>query len=999
VSVLSSQPPPIGTERRRPLTLTPPLPGRRIGAPERYAVAVLLALTAALIHGFLRRHFGPYFDPFFIIVVGFSTWYGGFGPGLATLMLAEAGVLWSSVRPAGVQHWLSRADALELTGYGISGLLMSMLVAVLLASRRRAERTAARTARLHALNASLAPALSSEEVAAIVIRHAMQSLHARAGAIVLPGAADQRTAAVRSPDHPAAPDDPHGPLAEALRSGHPLFVESAAEWRARFPGAAARGLEQGSVVAVPFVSQGRPSGGIELEFEHDRRLGPEDRNFILTLAGQGAQALERARLYEAERAARQHAESTREQVAFLAEVSEVLASSLDYRATLAAVARLAVPRLADWCAVDIVDAHGRLRRVAISHPDPAKVEAVWAMSHRYPESAADPVPQVIGSAEPQLIREIPDELLRRFARDEEHLEALRAFELRSLLIVPLTARGRTLGAITFVMAESDRHYDTDDLLLGQDLARRAAIAVDNARLYRETERALEEKDRSLALLDLVFRGAPIGLAFVDRDLRYVRVNEALAQINGVPVEGHLGRTVAEVLGPAAGLVTPLFEEVFRTGIPVMERELLVPADPGGEGERVFAASFYPVEALAGRTQWVGCIVSDVTAQRRSAALQVQAERMEAIARVAGGVAHEVNNMMTVIIGFSDFLQGSLPPDDLRMDDLAEIRRAADRAAGITRQLLAYSRQQLLQPAPLDLDALVRRMVPVLTRLLGSGVRLDVHAATAPALIRADEAQLEQVLINLALNARDAMGSQGTLSLTTDTVMVGPPARQPPAERMPEGRYVRLAVSDTGHGMNASTRARVFEPFFTTKPAGQGSGLGLATVYGIVKQSGGHIWVASGPEQGTTFRIYLPEQAEGPVEAPVEPAPLSPRGAETVLVVEDEAAVRRMAARVLAAQGYTILEAEHGAQALELLARSSRPVDLVLTDVVMPVLNGRALGEQLAADRPELRVLFMSGYTDDDVIRRGLLRPGSPFIQKPFLPAFLARKVREVLDGR
>ena len=996
----STQPPPLGTERRlHPLPLTPPLPGRRIGAPERYAVAVLLAVAAVLIHGFLRRHFGPYFDPFFIIVVGFSTWYGGFGPGVVTLILAETGVLWPSVRPGSVPPWLSRADALELTGYGISGLLMSMLVAVLLASRRRAERTAARTARLHALNASLAPALSSEDVALVVIRHAMQSLHARAGAIVLPGPDGSPTAAIRSPGHPGDPDDPSGPLAEALRTGYPLFVESAADWRARFPGAAARGLKHGSVVAVPFVSQGHPSGGIELEFEHDRRLGAEDRNFVLTLAGQGVQALERARLYEAERAARQHAESTREQVAFLAEASQVLASSLDYRATLATVARLAVPRLADWCAVDIVDAHGRLRRLAISHPDPAKVEAVWAMSHRYPESAADPVPQVIGSAEPQLIRDIPDELLRRFARDEEHLEALRAFELRSLLIVPLTARGRTLGAITFVMAESDRHYDADDLLLGQDLARRAAIAVDNARLYRETERALEEKDRSLALLDLVFRGAPIGLAFVDRDLRYVRVNEALARINGVPVEGHVGRTVAEVLGPSAALVTPLFDEVFRTGAPVMDREIVLPVESGGEGERVFAASYYPVEALAGHTQWVGCIVNDVTAQRRSAALQVQAERMEAIARVAGGVAHEVNNMMTVIVGFSDFLQGTLSSDDLRMDDLAEIRRAADRAAGITRQLLAYSRQQLLQPAPLDLDALVRRMVPVLTRLLGAGVRLDLHAAKAPALIRADEAQLEQVLINLALNARDAMGSRGTLSFTTDTVTIGPGSQQPMGERMPEGHYVRLEVRDTGHGMDATTRARIFEPFFTTKPAGQGSGLGLATVYGIVKQSGGHIWVASGPGQGTTFRIYLPEQAEADVEPPGEPAPHSPRGAETILVVEDEAAVRRMAARALTAQGYTVLEAEHGSRALELLAQSSRPVDLVLTDVVMPVLNGRELGEQLAAERPGLRVLFMSGYTDDDVIRRGLLRPGSPFIQKPFLPAFLARKVREVLDIR
>jgi signal transduction histidine kinase len=981
--------------------LTPPLPGRRIRTPERYAAAGLLAAAAIFVHAVLRQRFGPYFDPFFILMVGLSTWYGGFGAGLATLVLAEAGALSYSVRMAGGVGALGRTDLLELTGYAISGLLMIMLLAALLASRRRAERTAARTARLHALNASLAPELSAWDVAAVVIRHAVESLHARAGAIAL-AAPDGRTGSiVRSPDHPGHPGAPDGPLAWTLGSGQPVFVESAAEWRSRFPGAAAGTRRRGSVAAVPLISPGGPSSALELEFAHDRRFGPEDRNFITTLAGQGARALERARLYQAEHAARQRAEAAGERLAFLAEVSQVLASSLDYRATLSAVARLAVPRLADWCAVDIVDADGRLRRLAISHADPAKVDAVWAMSHRYREAPEDPVPQVIRSAKAQVIPEIPDELLRRFARDEQHLVALRTFGLRSLLIVPLTARGRTLGAMTFVMAESGRRYGSADLPLGEDLARRAAIAVDNARLYREAELALQEKDRSLALLDLVFRGAPIGLAFVDRELRYVRVNEALAEIDRVSVEEHLGHTVAEVLGPGAALVAPLFEEVFRTGAPVMEREIGVPADSPGAGQRVLVASCYPVPARDGRTEWVGCIVSDVTERRRAAALEAQAERMEAIGRVAGGVAHEVNNMMTVIAGFSDFLIGSLPPADPRANDVAEIRRAADRAAGITRQLLAYSRQQLLQPTPLDLAILVRRMHPVLGRIVGPGVRLELRAPARPAAVQADPTQLEQVLVNLALNARDAMAGRGRLTLSVQAVTVGQarPNLQG-AERMPPGRYVELTVSDTGHGMDAATQARVFEPFFTTKPAGHGSGLGLATVYGIVKQSGGFIWVASEAGRGTTFRVYLPEETAAPAE-PAVPAlqPSSPRGTETILVVDDEPAVRRMTVRALVGQGYTALEAENGAAALELLARTDQPVNLVLTDVVMPMLNGRELGEQLAAERPDLPVLFMSGYTDDDAIRRGLLRPDAPFIQKPFLPAALARKVRDVLDGR
>ncbi len=697
-------------------------------------------------------------------------------------------------------------------------------------------------------------------------------------------------------------------------------------------------------------------------------------------------------------AARRAADAAREEVAFLAEVSEVLASSLDFRATLAAAARLAVPRLADWCAVDVIASDGRLRRVAIAHTDPAKVDAVWTMSHKYREHDDDPVPEVIRTARTLLMPEIPDQLLLRFARDPSHLEELRHFGLRSLLIVPLAARGRTLGAITFVMAESGRRYGPAEQLLGEDLARRAAIAVDNARLYRDTEDALQAKAATLALLDTVFRGTSIGLAFVDRDLRFVRVNDALAVLNARPVESHLGRTVAQVLGDGAGQVVPLFEAVFRTGTPLLDRELVVPPGDRSDRPRTLLVSYYPVPGADGRTEWVGCMVSEVTERLRAAELAAQGERMEAIARVAGGVAHEVNNMMTVITGFSGFLHSALPADDPRAADVAEIQRAADRAAGITRQLLAYSRQQLLLPTRVELDALVRQVLPTLTRLLGNGVRIALEQRRTVVPISADQMQLEQVLVNLVLNARDAMAGEGTLTLTTETVEVGEGYRAPwPGVRMPTGRYARLTVSDTGHGMDEATQVRIFEPFFTTKPTGRGSGLGLATVYGIVKQSGGYIWVSSEPGHGTAFEIYLPELAGAVAELPPVEALQSPRGAETILIVEDESAVRRMAARALAAQGYAVLEAENGVEALELLARRDGGVDLVLSDVVMPLLNGRQLAERLAVERPGLRMLFMSGYTDDDIVRRGLMRPGSPFLQKPFVVGDLSRKVREVLD--
>jgi two-component system, cell cycle sensor histidine kinase and response regulator CckA len=802
--------------------------GARARAAQRYGVALGSALLALAAHMLLHRQFGPSLDPLLVLIVGASAWYGGFGPGLATLALVAGGTLFVGAAGTGAANGTQRSELLWLVVYGLSGLVLSALIAWL-------------------------------------------------------------------------------------------------------------------------------------------------------------------------RAAQRYADRAREQVAFLSEVSEVLASSLDFRATLSAAARLAVPRLADWCAVDVIDTDGRLRRLAIAHTNPAMVDAVWAMSHKYREHDEDPVPQVIRTARTQLIPEIPLELLRRFARDEEHLQALRAFGLRSLLIVPLTARGRTLGAITFVMAESERRYGPADQRLGEDMARRAAIAVDNARLYQEAEAALLEKDRTVALLDTVFRGAPIGLAFVDRGLRFVRVNDALAAINGAPVDAHLGRTVDEVLGAKGGPVSALFEAVFRDGAPILDHEMHSESHDG-IAARTFLASYYPVSAPDGRIEWVGCLVSDVTERRRAAALQLQAERMEAIARVAGGVAHEVNNMMTVITGFSGFLEGALPSDDPRAEDVAEIQRAADRAAGITRQLLAYSRQQMLHLTRVDLKMLVQQAVPALARLLGPGVRIDVAQADTVVPVRADHAQLVQVLVNLALNARDAMGGAGRFTLSAETVELAPDQRAPwPGVVTPPGRYARLSVSDSGHGMDAATRARIFEPFFTTKASGQGSGLGLATVYGIVKQIGGYIWVYSEVGQGTVFKIYLPEFTGPVVEVPPADRLTSPRGAETILIVEDERAVRRMAARALAAQGYTILEAENGAEALEMLARDGSRVDLVLSDVVMPMVNGRELGERLAAERPGLRLLYMSGYTDDDIIRRGLLRPGAPFLQKPFMPDDLSRKVREVLD--
>ncbi|HEY7635449.1 MAG TPA: GAF domain-containing protein, partial [Gemmatimonadales bacterium] len=588
---------------------------RRISLVERYGVALAAGAFALAAQFALRSFISPSFYPIFLVAVAFSAWYGGFWPGLLTLAVTMVGALVIPAAPFSRLQLAQRSNLVLLSVFVLSGVVVSWLLASLLSARRRAERAAARTARVQALNLSLAPALTPREVAAIIVRHAMAALHAETGSIALL-ASDGKALEVahaegespRDPEQHARESAAQGPLRDAVRTTNPIFLESAAERRARYPDLTEPDWPSGSLAVLPFVPDGNPIGALELSFAHDRRLGGEDRRYMLVIAGQGAQALERARLYEAERSARHHAEEAREQVAFLAEASEILGSSLNYRETLSAVVRLIVPRLADFCAIDVVETDGKMRRIAIAHVDPAKVEAVWEMSRRYALDPDDPVPRAMRSGEPQLIPVIPDSLLKSFARDPEHLARLRAFGLHSLLIVPLSARGRTLGALTFVMAESGREYGRADLLLAADLARRAALAVDNARLFGDAERALQAKHETLALLDTVFAGAPVGLAFVDRDLRFVRINDALAAMHGMAPAAHLGRTLEEALGTYASKVEPYFRQVLSTGQPVLDQELRLglPAQP--TGERILVVSYYPVHGPEDEVHWVGVVV-------------------------------------------------------------------------------------------------------------------------------------------------------------------------------------------------------------------------------------------------------------------------------------------------------------------------------------------------------------------------------------------------------
>jgi two-component system cell cycle sensor histidine kinase/response regulator CckA len=558
--------------------------------------------------------------------------------------------------------------------------------------------------------------------------------------------------------------------------------------------------------------------------------------------------------------------------------------------------------------------------------------------------------------------------------------------------------------------ETESEFSLEYRLVGRDgtpvwvLDRTSpTFGADGKTLYRQgflaDITAEKRRDEALALSEEQFRSAfdhaPIGLALVSREGRWLRVNQALCDIVGYPPEELLELTFQDITHPddlEADLahVSRLLSGEARWY--EMEKRYI---HREGHVVRVLLSVSLVRDGKGHPSHFISQI-QDVTERRQLEEELRQSQKMEAVGRLAGGIAHDFNNLLTAISGYAELIRGRHSPYDRDHRDAEHIRRSAERAAQLTSQLLAFSRRQVLRRQVFRFDEAVSDTEQLLRRLIGEHVEIRTALGAAHAYVEADRARIEQVVVNLAVNARDAMPEGGRLRIETHVAELPDPGF--PDTHLEPGPYAVLEVSDTGHGMDPATIAQVFEPFFTTKPVGDGTGLGLATVYGTVKQSGGDVAVTSTLGRGTTFRVLLP-LAEARVELEPQAPPSEPaNGSETILLAEDEDVIRALVREILEGRGYLVLEAAHPVAALAIAREHEGALDLLVTDVVMPGMSGRALAEQLESERPELLVLYTSGYTNGRISAEGGSGGGANFIQKPFSAEQLATKVREILDG-
>jgi two-component system cell cycle sensor histidine kinase/response regulator CckA len=577
--------------------------------------------------------------------------------------------------------------------------------------------------------------------------------------------------------------------------------------------------------------------------------------------------------------------------------------------------------------------------------------------------------------------------------------------VHSFLIVPLLVGDRLYGWIYVAQKLSAIEFSDEDERILMALAAQTGLAYENSlsllgfqRRTLELEVEVEDRKRAESRLRMLIEAAPMGIVISNKRGRIAEANAQALRMFGYEREELLEQSV-ETLLPDRLRQSHGEHRASYARDPH--------ARPMGLGMELFArrkdGTEFPVEISLGPLETkdemlISSIIVDITARKKMENQLRLSQRMEAIGNLAGGVAHDFNNLLAVIIGCSDVVLDALPPDHPATKKIEMVKQAGSSAADLTRQLLAFSRQQMLKPQVLDLKAVVDKTQVLLRRLIGENIEITTSLEPSLGHVMADPGQIEQVVMNLAVNARDAMPKGGRLTIEAHNVELDEPHRHD--LQVVPGSYVLLSVADTGCGMDRETQSRIFDPYFTTKELGKGTGLGLATVYGIVKQSGGYIWVYSESGKGSVFKVYLPiVQKTILPTAQKEPESTNLRGKETILFAEDSNSLREMTKEYLESMGYTVLDASSGREALQRAHDFDGPIDLLLTDVVMPEMSGPELATEIGSLRPRVRIIFTSGYTDDAIARQGILDPRVAFIQKPYRPKALARKIREVLDER
>ena len=689
---------------------------------------------------------------------------------------------------------------------------------------------------------------------------------------------------------------------------------------------------------------------------------------------------ERLARAEALELAQADAEALTRRFAILEQASLILSSTREFETMFRDLSRLVVPTLADWCTIHLASAEGPLRFVAGAHRDPSRDLVVRALA----ESGARALPFEPAPVAPEVVL-VDEALIREAAAVEEERKLYHALAPTGVLRLPFQARGRVVGMLTLVMAgDSGRRFAPADVDLAEELARNAAVSVDNARLGHEASEA-ERRVR------LVFDAHPQPMWIFDVDtLAFLAVNEATTHHYGWGREELLGMTILDLLAPddaapasSGSDARPLRGEVAlarhqRRDGSVMDMELVS----------------HEVQLDGRRARLV--LATDTTDRTRTRVALHQSEeqlrhaqRSEALGQIAGGVAHDFNNLLTTIGGFGEMLLLDMVPDDRRRHDVQQICEAAERGALLTRQLLSFGRNEAQETRAVDLNEVVRGLEPLVRRLVGADVQLELRLSAALGPVLADPAQLEHVVVNLALSARDAMPAGGRLTIETAERRISSLSHGRPVR---PGRYVVLAVGDSGTHIEEDADEN--DPAAPRRP-----GLGRAIAFGIVRHYGGVVRVSSEAGAGTTVKVYLPRhEAEARATLPDDPDAAALRGSETVLVAEDEDGVRELLRKALTEYGYAVLTARHGQDALLVAGEREGGIDLLVTDVVMPEMSGRELAETLRDRCPGLKVLYISGYTDDEVLRRGVVGGEMAFLRKPFAVGELASRVRALLDG-